>query len=310
MNRLISIFALTLLVWAKPVNISVAVAQQQSQQVNIKALFYMLPEDAFFGMGEDSPSKFEKYITVCDIKNGFLRLELENEVRWEMCYWTMKNGDKLIGVSRSLSYDFYLYSNGKITNVRESEAVIEVGNGIGMSYANNCCDNTMEFYPPRYGTSIYLVFNGIDAQIYKWRNQRFVRLKEYPTETSTHQELFTGFAIALSAADADRCLQYIYPSYVVEQCMGVFEGKKEAFLCDLIGGQDEQGFVKPSKLNDIKSATYRLLGDKHTILIELKNGRSYTYYPSLDTIDIYEMLGPDETGDLERSIPYITSAAG
>jgi hypothetical protein len=96
--------------------------------------------------------------------------------------------------------------------------------------------------------------------------------------------------------------------------MGLFEGNKEQFLCELIAGEDETGHEKPAKLNDIKKATYRYTPDdgfaNHTVLIELKNGRSYTFYPSLETVEIFELLTGGESGELLRTTPYIVGAVG
>ena len=59
-----------------------AVAQQQ---VNVKMLFGMLPADAFLLLPSDNPGELEKYIKVCDDRNGYLRLEFENQASGEMC---------------------------------------------------------------------------------------------------------------------------------------------------------------------------------------------------------------------------------
>ena len=53
-----------------------AVAQEQ---VNVKMLFGMLPADAFLLLPSDNPGELEKYIKVCDYRNGYLRLEFENQ---------------------------------------------------------------------------------------------------------------------------------------------------------------------------------------------------------------------------------------
>lgn len=290
-----------------------ATAITTPQQVNVKTLFGMLLAEGFVTLGNETPGSTEPYINVCDTKNGYLRLESKYGTRLEMCYWNLKNGDKLIAVSVPLSYDFYLYSNGKITGTTDF-GIGELQTAVSESIANNCCDNWVDFHAPRYDTSIYLTVNGLDAQIYKWRNQRFVRLNEYPAKNSTHQQLVKGFTDALKAGDADRCLQYIAPGYVSEQCMSVFEGNKEQFLCDLISGEDKKGYIKPTKLSDIKKATYRYTPDdgfaNHKIFIELKNGRSYTYYPSMETVEIFEILPGGEDGKLLRATPYIIGGVG
>ena len=49
----------------------------------------------------DDSNNLEQFIKVCDYKNGYLSLELENQSKWEMCYWNLKNGNKLIATSQS-----------------------------------------------------------------------------------------------------------------------------------------------------------------------------------------------------------------
>ncbi len=280
-----------------------------ADEVNVKTLFDLLPPDAFLLLPSDKPVELEKYISVCDFRNGYLRLEFEDQSSWEMCYWNLKDGNKLIATSRIGGYSFYLYSNGKVEPTTKF-GIEEMQRSVEESIAINYSDNWITCHVPRRGTYVFLDINGLEMQIYKWQNEQFVRLNEYPTQNSTHQQLVEGFTAALNAADVDRCMQYILPSYVSEQCMGVFKGDKEQFLCDLIVGEDEQGFIKPSKLSDIKKATYRYTPDdgfaNHIILIELKNGRSYTAYPSLETVEILN----GETGELLRATPYITGGVG
>lgn len=310
MRRITRIITFTLLVLLMSGKTFSTKAQQN---LNVKTLFRLLPADAFSLLSTDDIDELEQYIKVCDIKRGYLSLESEHGIRWEMCYWNLKNGDKLIGVRRPLSYAFYLYSSGKIAPTIDF-GIDELNINVSESYAHNCCDNMVDFYVPRYGTTIYLTVNGLDAHIYKWQNEKFVRLSEYPSQNSTHQQMVKGFVAALNTADADRCLQYIKPNYVSEQCMGLFEGNKEQFLCDLISGEDEKGFIKPTKLNEIKKATYRNTSDEgfanHAIFIELKNGRSYTYFPRLEMVETYEVLPGGESGKLLRAIPYIIGGMG
>lgn len=294
----------------------VTTSNAKAQQVNVKTLFYMLPVDAFLGLSLNDQSELEKYIKVCDYRNGYLSLKSEERGKWEMCYWNLKDGSKLVATSNNGSfpfYSFYLYNNGKLTATTKF-GIEEIHSAIDKSIAMNCCDNWINVYVPRQGTSVFLTVNGLESQIYKWQNERFVRLNEYPTQNSTHQQLLKGFVAALNRADVDRCLQYILPSYVSEQCMGVFEGNKEQFLCELISGEDEKGYLKPTKLSDIKKATYRYTPDdgfaNHTVFIELKNGSSYSYYPSLETVEIYELLPGGEAGELLRAAPYIVGAVG
>ena len=68
------------------------------------------------------------------------------------------------------------------------------------------------------------------------------------------------------------------------------------------------------KLSDIKKATYRYTPNdgfaNHTIFIELKNGRSYTFFVSLETVDVFEILPGGETDKLLKRIPYIVGGMG
>lgn len=144
MNRAIGILLLTLLMCAGSAHIATA---QQQQRVDIKALFRMIPIDEFSGTGVETLNELEQLITVCDTKNGFLRLESKYGIRWEMCHWTLKNGDKLIGIRRPLSYSFYLYSNGKVTPTNDF-GIDVIATGVNSSYARNCCDNRSKFLRP------------------------------------------------------------------------------------------------------------------------------------------------------------------
>ncbi len=293
--------------------LGVAFSMNAQQRVNVKTLFDLLPSDAFFLMPSDDPAELEKHIKVCDYRYGYLQLEFEDQSYWEMCYWNLNNGDKLIAVSSYITHSFFLYSDGEVTFTTEF-GIDEILNNMYSSFAMNPYDNWFRLHVPRHGTSIYLSINEIESQIYKWQNEMFVRIDKYPTQNCTHQQLVEGFANALGTADADYCLQYLLPAYVSEQCMNVFEGNKEQFICDLIAGEDGQSFIKPQKLSDIKSATYRYTPDdgfaNHIILIELNDGSSYTYYPSLESVEVLEMFKNGEYGEFITRIPYITGGVG
>jgi hypothetical protein len=261
----------------------------------------------------ETPAELEEYMAVCDTENRYLRLEFEDQVTWEMCYWDLKDGNKLIAIGYVGGFSYYLYSNGEITSTTDF-GVEEIRRSVENSIAMNPYDNWIDFYVPRHGTSVYISVNRQDFMIYKWENEQFVQIRDYPTQNNTHQGLVEGFASALISADADRCFQYVEPSYAAYQCMDFFEGNIEEFICDLIAGENEQGPIKPAKLSDIKTVTYRYTPDdgfaNHIILIELNDGRSYTYYPSLVTIDIFEMRENGENGELKTRIPYIIDGLG
>lgn len=283
------------------------------KEVDVKTLFDLMPSEAFILLNADTPAELEQYITVYDDENRYLRLEFEDQSYWEMCYWNLEDGNKLIAVSSYIIHSFFLYSNGELT-LTTGFGIEEINSNIYNSFVVNPYDNWFRLHVPRYGTSIYLSINGLASQIYKWQNEQFVRIDIYPTPNSTHHDLVEGFAAALITADADYCLQYILPCHVSEQCMQAFEGNVEDFICDLISSEDEQGFIKPGKLGDIKNATYRYTPDdgfaNHTIFIELNDGRSYTYYLSLESVEMLEMFDNGEYGEVITGIPYITGGVG
>lgn len=283
------------------------------KEVDIKALFDLMPAEAFIMTDWETPAELEEYMAVCDNENRYLRLEFEDQVSWEMCYWNLEDGNKLIAVGYVGGFSYFLYSNGEITSTTDF-GVEEMRRSVENSIAMNPYDNWIDFYVPRHGTTVYISVNRQDFLIYKWENEQFVQIRDYPTQNNTHQGLVEGFASALISADSDRCFQYVEPSYAAYQCMDFFEGNIEEFICDLIAGENEQGPIKPAKLSDIKTATYRYTPDdgfaNHIILIELNDGRSYTYYPSLVTVEIFEILENGENGELITRIPYIIDGLG
>ena len=110
-----TIITLALLIAAMSGPASNAAAQQQ---VNIKTLFWMLPADAFpeYVPQDDKEGK-ESHISVCDYRNGYLELG-GGQFIWEMCYWNLKDGRKLVAVNRNYETGpelrFFYYENGKL----------------------------------------------------------------------------------------------------------------------------------------------------------------------------------------------------
>lgn len=248
----------------------------------------------------------EPLIEICDEENRYLSLKAVEDVGyWEMCYWNVKGGkEQLILVNSELLFpSFYLYSNGKISKT-EKFGIRDIWKNIG-SASGAGFDRYMQFFAPHCGTSITVILDGQDCMIFNWQKEKFVRLTDYPKKKNDHHILARGFADALKTRDADICLQYILPEYVAEQCMEALQGRTEQFICELISGEtDGTGeYITPSSLKDIKNATYRYDSDNgfanHSILIELKDGRSYRYYMSFENIDL-------DT----QTIPYITGAMG
>jgi len=91
---------------------------QFQQRVNVKTLFRMLPEKVFpeYVPYDDQEAK-ESHISECDYKNGYLELG-GAQYAWEMCYWNLKDGRKLVAVNQhtetgSVIYTFF-YEKGKL----------------------------------------------------------------------------------------------------------------------------------------------------------------------------------------------------
>ncbi len=95
-------------------------AQQcvSQQKVNIRTLFWMLPANAFpeYVPQNDKQSK-ESYISVCDYKNGYLELG-GGQFTWEMCYWNLKDGRKMVAVNSHTEYGsiirVFFYEKGSL----------------------------------------------------------------------------------------------------------------------------------------------------------------------------------------------------
>lgn len=100
--------------------------------VNIKDIFLLLPDDAFpeaisvanrklllNKIGEDKAYDISPTpIDVCDVKNGYLSLT-GMQFRWEMCYWNLKDGRKLVAMNNNTESGSeirtFFYHNGKLT---------------------------------------------------------------------------------------------------------------------------------------------------------------------------------------------------
>ena len=102
-------------------------------KVNIKDIFLLLPDDAFpiegislanrklllNHIGDEkgydiSPTPIE----ICDVKNGYLNLT-GMQFGWEMCYWNLKDGRKLVAVNSGSETGsdirIFFYQNDKLT---------------------------------------------------------------------------------------------------------------------------------------------------------------------------------------------------
>lgn len=101
--------------------------------MNIKDIFLLLPNDAFpleeisvatrklllNSIGEEkaydiSPTPIE----MCDVENGYLSLT-GMETVWEMCYWNLKDGHKLVAINNGTESGseirVFFYQNKKLT---------------------------------------------------------------------------------------------------------------------------------------------------------------------------------------------------
>ena len=266
------------------------------EPVTIKTLFKLLPEKVlkpvFDNFNLDTANR-DSYIEVCDEKNRYLCLK--SEYGFEMCYWDVKGGKKLILVSYSGTYPelFYLYSKGKISET-EDFGIKALKEHIKKSPVLGAMDNWICLYPPRQGTSLVVIINQLDCLIFKWKNEKFVCLDSYMEKVVnggayTYSTLQEGFVKALNDHDMDACLQYIKPDYIATQCMDMLDGRVEQFICELIAGQNKNSeYIEPDSLKNIKKASYSLDFDTSNansdfiIIIELTDGRTYTYFPVLE----------------------------
>lgn len=300
-NRKIISIILTLVVLA--IGVSAVFAEDA---VTIKTLFKLLPEKALNPTFKDfnlDAARRDSYIEVCDEENRYL--SLQNKYGFEMCYWNLKGGKKLILVSYGGPYPelFYLYSKGKISEtndfgIKALKEYIEKTAAI---------DDWIQFYPPQQGTSLVVTIGPFDCIVFKWQKEKFVRLNDYPQKNSDYSTLVKGFVQALNAHDADACLQYIEPGYIREQCMGMLQGRTEKFICELIAGQNEDSeYIEPHSLKDIKKASYRLNSKSNfMITIELKDGRAYTYFPEIEEVEVIK-----KSEGNGKIIPYLVGAMG
>lgn len=103
------------------------------KSVNIKDIFLLLPDDVFpvEEISKENRALLLKHIGknkafdisstpigVCDVKNGYLNLT-GSQYDWEMCYWNLEDGGKLVAVNNSTETGseirVFFYDNGKLT---------------------------------------------------------------------------------------------------------------------------------------------------------------------------------------------------
>lgn len=182
-----------------------AVAQKK---VNIKTLFWMLPANALPEyLPQGDKQGMESHIIVCDYKNAYLELG-GAQFTWEMCYWNLKDGRKLVAVNRNFETGpllrFFYYENGKLIededyNIFENIS-IKLEDFIDVSKLNpdiikELRENVESFkyifyyQLPREGTSLKLIidneavtedFESIPYELFKeltikWVNEKWVK---------------------------------------------------------------------------------------------------------------------------------------
>lgn len=279
-------------------------------KVDVKTLFKQLPEMAFQFLPSDNPAELERYIKVNDPRNGFLSLALNDGDTWEMTYWNLKNGDKLVAVSVGWAYTFFHYHDGQMTLTNQF-GLAQIDEDAQSSEAWNNFDNVLHFSLPRRGTSLYVNLNGMDPLVYQWRAERFVRVKAYPLENPTEKSLIQGFIRAVMAKDIDRSIQYLLPSYVSAQGMQMYQGNLERLVCEILSGHDAQGnFITPNKFAEFKTISYQAAAK--TLQIELNSGQSYQVSPTFQLIEIHEPreMPDDPPGKLLKTIPFLVDSVG
>ena len=113
MQRKIVIFLL-------PIMAFMVMAQQctSRQEVNIETLFWMLPSDAlpvYVDVADREAT--EALMLVRDHENGYLELGGAQSM-WEMCYWNLKDGRKLVAVNSLTEQGSvirtFIYGKGKL----------------------------------------------------------------------------------------------------------------------------------------------------------------------------------------------------
>ena len=201
----------------------------QEKKVTIKDLFLMLPDEAFdegdFSLsrrkemlktvGRKSNSEDDyTYIDICDPRNGYMSAFYywPEEYKYEICYWNLKEGRKLIALNKSTGFgklSFYLYENGKLRPNKSYAPDLEslrVEDFFDTSRLNKQERETLtdlfnnrvvfEFVLPRKGTSIEMSVGSIpydmeyetmfqDAGledkislkrvVFKWVNQKWIK---------------------------------------------------------------------------------------------------------------------------------------
>lgn len=282
-------------------------------KVDLMTIFKALPQNMLQCIHDSVSGKdIESFIDVCDEKNHYLSFQ-DDLYGWKMRYWNLKDGKKLVIFCHPLGGQFYVYDKGKVSKT-EKYGIRDMQKQIEKSTAFQGYENWVDYYPQQNGPLLSVIINELDYMAFKWQNEKFVYQSDYPKKNSTMDDLVQGFATALKARNAAACMQYVLPLYIYEQCMRILGGNIEQFICELIGGESEAdgSSCYPSKISDIKNITYQYNNDTEGVpyrfYIELKDGRSYIYYPTFENAEIHKYIN-DMTEEV-KYIPYITGGIG
>ncbi|PKP18159.1 MAG: hypothetical protein CVU05_14180 [Bacteroidetes bacterium HGW-Bacteroidetes-21] len=172
----------------------------------ITELFVALPDSSVLGISKAEREKIIKYsldnknaenayedirnynlqyaLEIIDIKNGYLKLVGAIEGKWDMCYWNLGNGAKLVvayeegcgPVCIVEQFDFYRFENNLFTPLSTNTIIPEIYNDFFVGNVEqqkklldkNDITATLLFEIPRTGKNIVARWgNENSADVYK-----------------------------------------------------------------------------------------------------------------------------------------------
>lgn len=116
---------------------------------NIGDFFKMIPAEDCFNLSiEERQQMIDNYnaeneerissnmlaLNNYDLSNGYISMNGIFEGHWEMCYWNISTGEKLVGVTESgcgpacmtIFFNFYLYSDKELKPVKTEDIIPEI----------------------------------------------------------------------------------------------------------------------------------------------------------------------------------------